>query len=102
MLPKLCNWPEHPVFATSASTKGEAKPAKTAEAGGKVKLGTLPEWNLADLYQGPESPKLKADLKPPSGRPTPCRSAMPASSPRCSTAARAARISRKPCASSRR
>jgi oligoendopeptidase F len=63
MLPKLCNWPEHPLFATSASTKGEARPAKTAEAGGKVKLGKLPEWNLADLYQGPESPKLKADLE---------------------------------------
>ena len=63
MLPKLCNWREHPVFATSASTKGEAKPAKTAEAGGKVKLGKLPEWNLADLYQGPESPKLKTDLE---------------------------------------
>ena len=40
--------------------------------------------------------------KPPSGRPTPCRSAMPASLPRCSTAARAARRSRRPCASSRR
>ena len=63
MLPKLRNWPEHPLFATSASTKGEAKQAKTAEAGGKVKLGKLPEWNLADLYPGPESPKLKADLE---------------------------------------
>ena len=28
-----------------------------------MKLGKLPEWNLADLYQGPESPKLKADLE---------------------------------------
>ena len=63
MLPKLRNWPEHPHFATTASTKGEAKPTKTGEAGGKAKLGTLPEWNLADLYQGPESPKLKADLE---------------------------------------
>ena len=62
MLSKLRIWPEHPHFATTASTKGEAKP-KTAEAGGKAKLGTLPEWNLADLYQGPESPKLKADLE---------------------------------------
>ena len=52
MPPKLCNWPAHPVFAASASTKGKAKPAKTAEAGGKAKLGTLPEWNLADLYHG--------------------------------------------------
>ncbi len=63
MLLKLRNWPEHPVYATTASTKGGAKPAKTAEAGGKVKLGGLPEWNLADLYQGPDSPKLKADLE---------------------------------------
>ena len=47
----------------TASTKGEAKSAKTAEAGGKAKLGKLPEWNLADLYQGPESPKLKTDLE---------------------------------------
>src|SRR6185436_10881467 len=62
MPPKLCKWPAHPVFAT-ASTKGEAKPAKTAESGGKVKLGKLPEWNLTDLYQGPESPKLKTDLE---------------------------------------
>ncbi|MGA7457531.1 MAG: M3 family oligoendopeptidase [Methyloceanibacter sp.] len=61
MLPKLRNWPEHPLFATTASTKGGAKP--TAEAGGKARLGNLPEWNLADLYQGPESPKLKADLE---------------------------------------
>ena len=28
-----------------------------------MKLGKLPEWNLADLYQGPESPKLKTDLE---------------------------------------
>ena len=26
-------------------------------------LGALPEWNLADLYPGPESPELKADLE---------------------------------------
>ena len=62
MLSKLRNWSEHPHFAATVSTMGEAK-HKTAEAGGKAKLGTLPEWNLADLYQGPESPKLKADLE---------------------------------------
>ena len=43
MLPKLRNWPEHPLFATTASTKGGAK--LTAEAGGKARLGNLPEWN---------------------------------------------------------
>ena len=59
---KLCNWPEHPVFAATASAKGKAK-GTLAEAGGKAKLGTLPEWALADLYEGPQSPKLKADLE---------------------------------------
>ena len=28
----------------------------------KTELGPLPEWNLADLYSGPEAPELKADL----------------------------------------
>jgi oligoendopeptidase F len=28
----------------------------------KKDLGHLPEWNLADLYSGPEAPELKADL----------------------------------------
>ena len=27
-----------------------------------VKLDTLPEWNLADLYAGREDPKIEADL----------------------------------------
>ena len=26
-------------------------------------LGTLPEWNLADLYEGPAAPALLADVK---------------------------------------
>src|SRR5271168_1506809 len=26
-------------------------------------LGTLPTWNLADLYPGPDSPELEADLQ---------------------------------------
>ncbi len=25
-------------------------------------LGTLPEWDLADLYPGPQSPEIAADL----------------------------------------
>ncbi len=62
MLSKLRNWPGHPYYAVTASTKGKA-PAKPHETGGKAKLGTLPEWNLADLYQGPDSPKLKSDLE---------------------------------------
>ena len=63
MLPKLRNWSEHPLYAAIASAKGKAKPGAAAEPGGKAKLGSLPEWNLTDLYQGPESPKLKADLE---------------------------------------
>jgi oligoendopeptidase F len=63
MLPKLRNWPEHPLYAVTASAKGNAKPRPLAAPGGKAKLGSLPEWNLTDLYQGPESPKLKADLE---------------------------------------
>ena len=38
--------------ATAASSKPKA-------AG----LGELPEWNLADLYPGMDSPQLKADLE---------------------------------------
>jgi oligoendopeptidase F len=61
MLPKLRNWHEHPLYATTGTAKGKAKPEKP-EAGGAAKVGKLPEWNLADLYQGPDAPKLKQDL----------------------------------------
>jgi oligoendopeptidase F len=33
-----------------------------AEKSGAEALGPLPEWNLSDLYDGPDSPTLKADL----------------------------------------
>jgi oligoendopeptidase F len=59
MLPNLSNWP-HPFYAATAPAKGKAKPQPVAEP--KAKLGTLPEWNLADLYESPDSAKLKADL----------------------------------------
>ncbi len=59
----MSNWPKHPVYAATASAKGKAKPQPAGEAEGKPKLGKLPEWNLADLYAGPESPKLKTDLE---------------------------------------
>ena len=36
-------------------------PARLGDAA-KKDLGRLPEWNLADLYSGPEAPELKADL----------------------------------------
>src|ERR1041385_1250469 len=40
-----------------ARAKAKSQPAKPAS-----KLGSLPEWNLADLYPGMDSPELKADL----------------------------------------
>jgi len=38
------------------------KPA-SRQAGGPADLGPLPRWNLGDLYPGPDSPELAADLK---------------------------------------
>jgi len=35
----------------------------TAEAGAKSILGTLPEWDLSDLYTGEDAPELARDLK---------------------------------------
>jgi oligoendopeptidase F len=38
-------------------------PHDTAErARAATRIGSLPEWNLADLYSGPAAPELKADL----------------------------------------
>ena len=54
------------VHATAASARGKTKPKSkpaSAPARGKSKLGALPEWNLADLYAGPDAPALKADLR---------------------------------------
>jgi len=48
-----------PVYAASHAAKAKAKHGDIAKS---MKLGDLPEWNLADLYDGPESPRLKADL----------------------------------------
>jgi oligoendopeptidase F len=45
-----------PVFAATHAAKTKAKHDD------KPKLGDLPEWNLGDLYDAPESPVLKADL----------------------------------------
>jgi oligoendopeptidase F len=62
MLPKLTLWPMHPAFAASAAAKAKAKRGRTAEKPAKRKLGSLPEWNLADLYSGADAPELKNDL----------------------------------------
>jgi oligoendopeptidase F len=50
------------VHATASSARGKSK---TSGESGHVKqpLGTLPEWNLGDLYSGPDAPALKADLQ---------------------------------------
>src|SRR5512143_2984635 len=61
MLPKLTLWPMHPTFAASAGAKVKAK-RQNAETPAKRKLGSLPEWNLADLYSGADAPELKNDL----------------------------------------
>jgi oligoendopeptidase F len=62
MSQRLIHWPEQPAYAVAAPARG-----KTKRAGAKVPpkptLGALPEWNLADLYSGPDSPELAADLK---------------------------------------
>jgi oligoendopeptidase F len=36
--------------------------SRAAPAGGKPKLGDLPEWNLDDLYPGIDSPQVKRDM----------------------------------------
>ncbi|HXG77791.1 MAG TPA: M3 family oligoendopeptidase [Methyloceanibacter sp.] len=46
-----------------AAAKGKPKRSDGGEGEVKAGLGALPEWNLADLYSGPEAPKLKSDLK---------------------------------------
>jgi oligoendopeptidase F len=37
--------------------------ARSAKKPAKAGIGNLPEWNLADLYPGMDSPALKADLE---------------------------------------
>jgi oligoendopeptidase F len=40
-----------------------ATAAKSKDVAPKGKLGSLPEWNLADLYPSVDAPRLNADLK---------------------------------------
>ncbi len=42
-------------------------PRDLAEAGGEPTLGSLPEWNLADLYSGMDAPELRDDVKRAAG-----------------------------------
>ncbi len=46
--------------ATAAAARDKIKVEGEAE---KRALGALPEWNLADLYESPDAPELKADLE---------------------------------------
>jgi oligoendopeptidase F len=62
MLSNVRNWPEGAAPAATVSAKGKMKAEAHENAGGKSRLGALPEWRLADLYDGRDSPKLKADL----------------------------------------
>ena len=50
------------VYATASSARGKSKPSGE-HVHVERPLGTLPEWNLADLYSGPDAPALKADLE---------------------------------------
>jgi oligoendopeptidase F len=49
------DWPDDRTQAATAVKGAKAKRAP--------KLGAMPEWNLADLYEGLDSPRLAADLK---------------------------------------
>ncbi len=44
-----------------ARTATRKKPTKTSKSA--LKLGTLPEWDLTDLYSGIDSPEIKWDLE---------------------------------------
>ncbi len=57
------NWLERPLYSAPASAKGKAKPQPVSGRKQPAGLGALPEWKLGDLYEGPASPKLKADLE---------------------------------------
>jgi oligoendopeptidase F len=62
MLFRTTDWQVAPVYAASAA-KGKASAKRRNGAAGQAKkLGQLPEWRLADLYEGTDSPQLKADL----------------------------------------
>ena len=57
MLPRNCFPVRLPDSLLTYTQTAEAKSA------GAAALGHLPEWNLGDLYDAPESPALRADLE---------------------------------------
>src|SRR3982751_2188923 len=48
-------------LAAKSAKSAARKSAKSLATNGKT-LGTLPEWNLADLYSGIDAPEVKRDL----------------------------------------
>ena len=73
MIFKLSNGPRPPLRRHRLS-QGQSQTARSDRGGGKSKLGSRPEWALADLYDGPDSPKLRPISRPPSAPPRRCRS----------------------------
>ena len=57
MLPPVLSTLSHAVSIATRAPKAEGK------SGGAAALGDLPEWNLGDLYDAPESPALRGDLE---------------------------------------
>ncbi len=55
--------PHPPLLSWLPSPVPSAKHEAGAKHKGRADLGALPEWNLGDLYDAPESPELKADLQ---------------------------------------
>ncbi|MDB5410533.1 MAG: oligoendopeptidase [Rhodospirillales bacterium] len=47
---------------SASASKPLKSPSETASGAQPAALGVLPEWNLADLYSGQDSPELAADL----------------------------------------
>jgi oligoendopeptidase F len=52
--------PWFPVYAQASTASGKVK--RGGDAPASKAATALPEWNLLDLYDGPDSPTLKADL----------------------------------------
>jgi oligoendopeptidase F len=51
-----------PVRASAKTAKSAAAKSAVAKSGAAPRLGTLPEWNLADLYASIDDPNVKRDL----------------------------------------
>ena len=92
MLPKLPQLARAPCLRYVRLSQGRKRSQRSRRGGAarrssaRCRNGTWPISTGPDVAEAQGRPR-----QPPSAPPTPCRSAMPASSPRCSTAAKAAR-----------